>query len=172
MTLLYVSLIVLTRQSTNLTIGIAITAFYFLDFSINAVQANCRALIVDVAPLEQQQLANAWGGRMIGFGNILGYFMGFLDLPALFPFLGATQLKVLCVLAIAWFLLTLFITCVSVKEIPYEAQSRHANQPWWQPMMDILHALWKLPSPVQSVCNVQFFGWLAWFPFIFYSYVF
>ena len=147
---------------------IAISAFYFLDFSINAVQASCRALIVDFAPLSQQQLANAWGGRMIGFGNILGYFMGFLDLPALFPFLGPTQLKVLCVLAISWFSFTILLTCFAVKEIPHVPLERHRNQKWWEPVMDIFKALTKLPKPVQSVCNVQFFGWLAWFPFLFY----
>jgi len=32
---------------------------------------------------------------MIGIGNILGYFMGFVDLKSYLPFLGSTQLKVI-----------------------------------------------------------------------------
>jgi hypothetical protein len=130
-------------------------------------------LIVDYAPLQQQQLANAWGGRMIGFGNILGYFMGFLDLPLMFPFLGSTQLKVLCILAIFWFSFTLGLTCLSVKEIPFIRSDAYEKQEstlkaWWHPFQKIFKTMKQLPGPVQSVCNVQFFGWLAWFPFLFY----
>ncbi|KAH9267170.1 hypothetical protein BASA83_010084 [Batrachochytrium salamandrivorans] len=39
------------EQIRNATILVAVVAFYFLDFSINAVQASCRALIVDISPL-------------------------------------------------------------------------------------------------------------------------
>jgi hypothetical protein len=35
--------------------------------------AAARALIVDCVPTEQQNMANAWAGRMIGVGNVLGY---------------------------------------------------------------------------------------------------
>jgi solute carrier family 45 protein 1/2/4 len=100
---------------------IAVIAFYCLDFSINAVQASCRALILDVPPLYQQETGNAWAGRMIHIGNVIGYFTGFLDLTALFPILGNTQLKVLCIVGCIVFILTFLITCLSVKEIVYEA---------------------------------------------------
>jgi hypothetical protein len=99
---------------------IAVTAFYFLDFSLNAVQASCRALILDVPPLYQQETGNAWAGRMMHFGNVIGYFTGFLDLPEVFPILGNTQLKILCIIDSIVFILSLLITCVSVKEIVYE----------------------------------------------------
>lgn len=36
-----------------------------------------------------------WASRMIGIGNIFGYFMGFIDLKNYLPFLGSTQLKVI-----------------------------------------------------------------------------
>ena len=35
--------------------------------------AAARALIVDCVPTAQQNTANAWAGRMIGFGNVVGY---------------------------------------------------------------------------------------------------
>lgn len=47
--------------------------------------ATCRALIVDVAPAGQQDVANAWGGRMIGLGNVFGYFMGYVDIVIVSP---------------------------------------------------------------------------------------
>lgn len=43
------------------TIVAAVLAMYLLDFAVNAVQACCRALIVDSLPTDQQQMGNAWG---------------------------------------------------------------------------------------------------------------
>ncbi|KAJ8330675.1 hypothetical protein O5D80_001188 [Batrachochytrium dendrobatidis] len=148
---------------------LTVVGFYFLDFSINAVQASCRALIVDVSPLHQQDLANAWGGRMIGLGNVLGYFVGYLDLPKLFPMLGPTQLKILCVIAITWFVTTILVTCIAIVERPYKQRQSERHQAWWKPLMEIFHSLSTLPRSIQSVCNVQFLAWLGWFPFLFYS---
>jgi solute carrier family 45 protein 1/2/4 len=38
-----------------------------------------------------------------------------------------------------------------------------------QTLVAIGHSIWTLPAPVQRVCNVQFFAWMGWFPFLFYS---
>ncbi|KAJ2848348.1 hypothetical protein J3B02_003972, partial [Coemansia erecta] len=39
--------------------------------------------------------------------------------------------------------------------------------------VDMARAIWRgvisLPAPVQRVCNVQFFAWVAWFPFLFFA---
>ncbi|EGF78171.1 hypothetical protein BATDEDRAFT_1918, partial [Batrachochytrium dendrobatidis JAM81] len=166
-----IAMIAYSREFSDLhlvTIIVAVVGFYFLDFSINAVQASCRALIVDVSPLHQQDLANAWGGRMIGLGNVLGYFVGYLDLPKLFPMLGPTQLKILCVIAITWFVTTILVTCIAIVERPYKQRQSERHQAWWKPLMEIFHSLSTLPRSIQSVCNVQFLAWLGWFPFLFY----
>lgn len=34
-----------------------------------------RALLVDVLPADEQELANAWASRMVQFGSIAGYWM-------------------------------------------------------------------------------------------------
>jgi solute carrier family 45 protein 1/2/4 len=34
---------------------------------------------------------------------------------------------------------------------------------------DIFRNIWNLPTPIQRICNVQFFAWIGWFPFLFYS---
>ena len=146
-------------EPKNASIGIAVIAFYFLDFAINCVQCSCRSLIVDVAPQEFQNQANAWAGTMLGLGNILGYLMGFLDLPDLFPFFGSTQIKVLCALAILFFSITLCITCVSIQESAIASSSSKDRN--IHPFGEILAAIRNLPRPIQSVCNVQFFSWLG-----------
>lgn len=84
------------------------------------MQASCRALLVDSLPTSQQEDGTAWAGRMVGLGNVAGYFMGYADLVEVFPFFGDTQLKVLCVFATIVLLLCDFITCYSVREKPFE----------------------------------------------------
>lgn len=133
-------------------------AFYLLDFAINAgillprpfpsflshhqVQACIRALIVDVLPTEKQEIGNAWAGRMIGVGSVLGYLTyvtptcctsntfalpirphpnhhvisGFLDLVSMLPFLGNTQFKVISAIAGIFLVLSVFVTCWSTTE--------------------------------------------------------
>ncbi|KAI8808211.1 hypothetical protein BJ742DRAFT_772207 [Cladochytrium replicatum] len=163
----------ITVPVANLTILIAVTGFYLLDFSINCVQAMCRALIVDVCPLDQQDAGNAWAGRMLGIGNIVGYFVGYLDLPRWFPFLGSKQIQPLCAIAILFFVFTVCATCVTTIEIPIKvAPSQRREKGWvmWiKPLWSIAKTFGRLPAPVQSICNVQLFAWIGWFSFLFYS---
>ncbi|KAG2189106.1 hypothetical protein INT44_004248 [Umbelopsis vinacea] len=146
----------------------AVLAFYILDFSLNAVQASCRALILDVPPLWQQQIANAWAARMSNIAMVIGYFTGFVDLIKFLPFLGDSQVKVFCLIAIFVFILTLGITCLTTKEKIYVPE-REQDEPWYHALGYIWRAFTNLPNSVQRLCNVQFFAWLGWFPFLFYS---
>ncbi|KAI9478167.1 MAG: major facilitator superfamily domain-containing protein [Benjaminiella poitrasii] len=166
-----------TRQEEGdtfktVSIIIAIASIYTLDFSINCVQASCRALIVDSLPSSQQEDGTAWAGRMVGLGNVAGYFMGYADLVRVFPFFGNTQLKVLCVFATLVLLLCDFITCYTVKEKRLDANDpnrpKKGNSPFAL-FSDIFRNIWYLPRPIQRICNVQFFAWIGWFPFLFYS---
>ncbi|KAG2234519.1 hypothetical protein INT48_007332 [Thamnidium elegans] len=153
------------------SIIIAIGSIYVLDFSVNCVQASCRALIVDSLPTSQQEDGTAWAGRMVGLGNVAGYFMGYADLVKVFPFFGDTQLKVLCVFATIVLLLCDFITCYSVREKPFEEDYDRpkSSNSTFKLFSDIFQNIWNLPKPIQDICNVQFFAWIGWFPFLFYS---
>ncbi|KAI9298832.1 hypothetical protein K502DRAFT_345719 [Neoconidiobolus thromboides FSU 785] len=161
------------NYNTNVLL-LASLGFYLLDFSINAVQACLRALIVDVSPLEQQEIANAYASRMIGIGNIIGYFVGFVDLPKVFPYLGSSQMKVLCILASTFFAITLAITCFYTIEKQYESdcdslENLSVLKFSLYVFKRIIKSLRNLPDCIQKVCNVQFFAWIGWFPFLFYS---
>ncbi|KAK9712889.1 hypothetical protein K7432_006832 [Basidiobolus ranarum] len=169
-----------TREITQLLFGVkegrlvvilAVLSFYLLDFAINSVQASCRALIVDALPLSKQESGNAWAGRMIGFGNVFGYFMGFVDLVSIFPFLGNTQLKVLCMLASLALFLTVGITsfCVKEKRITKADLGNNISNSPFQTLFTIIKSLRTLPAPIQRICNTQFYAWIGWFPFLFYS---
>src|SRR5690554_5972486 len=39
----------------------------------------------------------------------------------------------------------------------------------WSTIGDIWRAFRKLPAEIQRICNVQFFAWMGWFPFLFYA---
>jgi solute carrier family 45 protein 1/2/4 len=116
--------LILKKAHRNAII-VAVSSFYFLDFTLNAVQAICRALILDIPPLWQQDEANAWSARMSNASMVIGYFVGFVDLVKYLPFLGDSQVKVFCIVAIAVFCVTLFITCITVTERITEATKEH-----------------------------------------------
>ena len=47
---------------------------------------------------------------------VVGYFVGFVDLVRYLPWLGDSQVKVFCIVAIIVFVSTLAITCITTKE--------------------------------------------------------
>ncbi|KAK4983395.1 hypothetical protein LTR66_000039 [Elasticomyces elasticus] len=148
----------------------AVAFIYILDFSINVIQAGVRAFIVDNAPTHQQEDANAWASRISGVGNILGYLSGYVDLPRIMPFFGDTQFKVLCVIACLALAITLSISCFAIRE----RDPRLEGEPAFQKgglvafFVELFRSIRRLPPQISKVCQVQFFAWIGWFPFLFY----
>ncbi|KAF2720593.1 MFS general substrate transporter [Polychaeton citri CBS 116435] len=147
----------------------AVLMIYVLDFSLNVIQAGCRAFIVDRAPTHQQDDANAWAARLGSIGNILGYLAGYVNLPRHFWWLGSTQFKVLCAFACFCLAVTVTLSCMIIGE----EDARLEGQPREKEGLFTLFAqLWrsvrKLPLQVKRVCIVQFFAWIGWFPYLFY----
>ena len=68
-------LIIHTVKNDLFTIIFAVVALFGIDFSVNAVQALDRALIVDTIPSSQQPDGNAWAARMLNVGSVLGFYM-------------------------------------------------------------------------------------------------
>ncbi|CDH48475.1 sucrose transporter [Lichtheimia corymbifera JMRC:FSU:9682] len=157
-------------RNNKLAIAIAVSSFYFLDFCLNAVQACCRSLFLDVFPISQQDTANAFGSNLGNLTNVFGYFIGYLDLVKYLPMLGNSQMGALCIAGILVFALSMTVTCLSVQEIPLSADAIvKTDEPWYQVFVYIWYALRRLPPSVQKLCNAQFFAWMGWFPFLFYS---
>ncbi|KAL7900013.1 major facilitator superfamily domain-containing protein [Trichoderma sp. SZMC 28014] len=165
----------------RLTIVVAVAAIYAVDFAINAIMSCSRSLIVDTLPLEKQQAGAAWGSRMNSIGHMIGYGAGSIDLVRLFPGLADiadTQFKQLTVIAAMAILGTTSITCwavtervlrpnhddshsLSAKKLPDEGPLKVFHQ--------IRSTLLTLPPRVQAICWAQFWSWIGWFPFLFYS---
>ncbi|KAI4177741.1 MAG: hypothetical protein LQ343_000205 [Gyalolechia ehrenbergii] len=141
-----------------------------LDVAINTVQAGIRAFIVDNAPTHQQEDANAWAGVIVGIGNVLGYLSGYVDLPKIMPFFGNTQFKVLSVITCIALGGTVLISCLCIRE----RDPRHDPPPPTEQtgvlafFKQIFRSARRLSPQIRKVCEVQFFNWMGWFPFLFY----
>ncbi|KAJ2810101.1 hypothetical protein H4S07_002867, partial [Coemansia furcata] len=153
---------------SRVSIILAVVGFYVLDFSINTSQACARALALDLPPLGQQDMANAYAGRMLNLGSVSGYLVGFMDLTSLVPWHTDSQMQALCLIATVVFTTTVTWTCVMVREKPLEEESAREGE-WAGMLRGIVKGVVDLPTPVQRVCNVQFFAWVAWFPFLFFA---
>ncbi|KAE8224167.1 hypothetical protein CF319_g2906 [Tilletia indica] len=97
---------------------LAILAFWILDLALNALQASARALILDVAPRQQQSQANAWHGRMTHAGNVVGYAAGWMDLGSLhaLSWLGGGQFRKLAVVSLVGMGVCVAVTCLCTTE--------------------------------------------------------
>jgi len=147
---------------STLTIWFAVLSIYIIDFSINAVQAADRALLVDTLPTSQQERGNAWAGRMLSFGSVVGFWVGNWDLPALMPWFGRTQLQVLCVLTSLGLLAAHALTCFAVRERVLVADSSRVEGGGRQKrgavgaLKDIWENVWKLPRVIQQIVCPSF----------------
>lgn len=155
----------------TMTIIFATVMMWCLDFSINAVQAAIRAFICDGAPAHQQEEANAWASRMTGVGNVIGYVFGYLDLPQYFRFLGNTQFKVLVTIASIALSSTVLISILTIKERNPQLEPPSnvpADDSFLSFFKQVFVAVKRLPPQIRKVCEIQFFNWIGWFPFLFY----
>jgi len=171
------------------TLLFAILFVYILDFAINTgkqglstlvvqlwlrmysvVQAGIRAFIVDNAPTHQQDDANAWAGRLTGVGNVLGYLSGYVELPKIMPFFGNTQFKVLCVIACFALGGTLLVSslCIRERDPRLEGPPSISKTGILSFFAQVFASMKRLPPQIRRVCEVQFFNWIGWFPFLFY----
>lgn len=107
---------------------------------------------------------------MTGIGNILGYIFGYINLPEVMWFFGNTEFKVLCVLASIALGSTVAISSVTIRERDPRQEGAPTNgkggvKVFFKQMSDSIR---RLPPQTRKVCQVQFFAWIGWFPFLFY----
>ena len=154
-----------------------------LDFSLNALQAASRALILDTATGSEQSTANAWQGRVTHLGNVIGYSLvsrcaltsipctkievkGFIDLVhnraiALIP---GNQFAKLCVCSVICMAVCSTITCVATgeKEVETTVEDEGGLKASLGMLGNVKKTIMTLPLPVKRVCYVQFWAWLGW----------
>ncbi|KAI9802422.1 MAG: hypothetical protein M1825_002806 [Sarcosagium campestre] len=92
---------------------------------------------------------------MTATGHVIGYVAGTVDLVStLGKFMGDTQFKQLCVISATSLLFT---------------QGTGSNSGAIKTLAQILKTTLHLPKRIQAICWTQFWAWIGWFPFLFYS---
>ncbi|KAF2715285.1 sucrose transport protein-like protein [Pleomassaria siparia CBS 279.74] len=154
------------------TIFLAVFSIYGIDFAINAVQGSCRGLIVDTLPIAKQQMGSSWASRMVAVGSLVGYGAGAIDLKSVFgPMLGDSQFKQLTAVAAMTLCFTVGITSWAVTErvLISDGKEDEEEQGPMQVLSTIAKTATNLPKGIAAICFVQFWAWIGWFPFLFYS---
>jgi solute carrier family 45 protein 1/2/4 len=148
----------------------AVFWFFGLNIFIQPLQSGTRALIVDCCVAEEQVRASAWASRMAGVGSIVGYFFGFVPLQNILPSLDITQFSWLCLVASLTLATTVILTCLFIKEQDPRSLPAPVSQglSFWATVRHIIWSATTMPETVRQVCQVQFFAWLGWFPYLFY----
>lgn len=124
-----------------------------------------RTLLIENCPRSQQQQASAWASRMVGVGNIIGYLAGLTDLSQFAPSLLVTQFQGLCLIASISLAIGVGISCIALTE-----KSPPEDNPSFSTYFRHLLRTYRImPWKIRRVCHIQFWAWMAWFPFIFYS---
>lgn len=131
-------------------------------------------LIIDLHPINQQERANAFANIISNVTNIIGYFIGSLDLVHLFPSLVKqgdedAQLKIFCIIAIIVFIITVTISCVCVAEQPYTPSKDGAKTTNFEIVRYFWRTIIKLPRSVRILCCVSFVSSMAYYPSLFYA---
>lgn len=141
---------------------------------IQPVQIGLRTLITDDCTATEQAKANAWAG---GYSNLAATLANLAAYTSILPhpeipyrsdYTVFMDLSLLASLALA---VTVIVSCISVKEkqLPLAMSASIGNDSH----TSSLQMMWRLvvgrPSQIRTVCLVQFFAWLGWFPFLYYA---
>jgi solute carrier family 45 protein 1/2/4 len=158
-------------SAKSFTVFLAVLSIYGIDFAINAVQASARSLIVDTLPSSKQQLGSAWGSRMVAIGHLSGYAVGAIDLTTIFgTSLGETQFKQLIIISMLTLVGSIGLTCWAVEErVLVSTGSDEEDIDIKKMMLSLIHRAMNLPPRIATICWIQFYCWIGWFPFLFYS---
>ena len=170
--LLMIGVIAPDSTDRNVALWFAVAGFYILDFAINVLMSSARSFLVDSLEGHQQVLGNAFAGRMLNAGDLCGYFIGGLDLGAMVSVKGEfAQIRLLCILGIVILWASGLITLLFTTEEPHHSYVNlpSATTDSLAPFRAIIKAIWSLNPKIQKLCETQFYNWLGWFPFLFYS---
>lgn len=150
---------------------LAIAAVWALNIAIQPVQSSIRALIVDACPGREAAQANSFASFAVIIGSAIGYGCGFIEMPKVAEWLHDPQFKGLCLIASMSLGVTVIITSVMIEEksvnidiAGFEGFNKPSTRQIWR---EIYKTIRTLPSTIKTICVVQFFAWLAWFPFLF-----
>jgi solute carrier family 45 protein 1/2/4 len=108
---------------------------------------------------------------MASLGHLIGYVAGTLDLVSIFgTSLGNTQFKKLVLIAGFGLIFTVGVTSWAVTErVLISTKDGETKTGGIKIIRQIITTTMHLPPRIQAICWAQFWSWIGWFPFLFYS---
>lgn len=157
-----------SRPTCSTSQALGIIYVVLLNISAQSVQVGIRAMMVDQCESQQQPIINAWATRLMTTANTYSYLLSYVDLPKVFPTIGGSQLNILTLLDSFMVILFLSITCLCTHDEPSQIKEGACT---WK-LAPVISKIRTLPllmsSEILNIQIVQFFSWLAWFPFMLY----
>jgi solute carrier family 45 protein 1/2/4 len=151
----------------------AIVGLWIIDMSNNALAGPCRALIADIAPVEQQRLGNALMAVWSSIGSVIGFLICAIPWAHAFPTLQSplcrlqcADLRVVATICAVTLLFTSALTIGTTPEVPLTRGHAHAPEGERSPLglvRKIVYTLFHMPPALARVCAFQFVSWLSWF---------
>ncbi|KAJ8908687.1 hypothetical protein NDN08_005392 [Rhodosorus marinus] len=150
-------------------IFVSVSAFWCLDFAINAAQGPVRTLLVDIAPPSQQAEGNSYLALGTSLGNFLGSLMGSLDLKKVFTFFH-NDVSAIYTLGAIVLLATSVVCVVFAKETPATDEEIEVIQNSTENGFSALkRACSEAPSAYWKIYGINCFTWFAWFTLFVYG---
>ncbi|PSN59936.1 hypothetical protein BS50DRAFT_507415, partial [Corynespora cassiicola Philippines] len=152
--------------------SLAVAWVWMLNISIQPIQIGTRSLIFESCHARGQVRASAWTGKATAMGSVSGYLLSSFDLTIFLNLEIMTPFQALCAAVSTLLVLSSAVTCSCVS---------HRIDPLAAPRSDgylnesqvtvkkIVHVLLSLPEVVSQLFVIQFYSWMAWFPFIYYQ---
>lgn len=156
------------RQRLFLVIVTFLLAFT-IWVAIQAVQVGLRALISDGCSQDEQARANAWAGRYGNFAAAAANLVAYMDFLPDAAGYSRTAFKDMTLLASLALTITIIISCVSVREKQPDHETSMSIGRRGVALRDIWRVFFRSPNQIRTVCLVQFFAWMGWFPFLYYT---
>ena len=114
---------------------------------------------------------------MTGAGHLIGYLIGTFNVGALaariFGVADNQQFKAMTIISASALLIAVGVTSNAVTErilLPSsDVTTKSKADSMFGVLKSLLHRIFNLPPRIQAICWVQFWTWIGWFPFLFYS---
>jgi solute carrier family 45 protein 1/2/4 len=158
-----------TRNHEALVKTLAVFWVYALNLAIQPLQAGVRAFIVDNCPAHQQVEASGWVSRFNSFGSVVFFFLGSRSLPS---WLGNTQFMALSIIASSVLAIVIPLSFTLGRDKVLFGDHVVSEKVRTKPtsiFRTLVSSARSMPPRSRTVCKVQFFAWLGWFPFLYYN---
>lgn len=146
---------------------LAVFWVYALNMLIQPLQVGARALITESCPPRQQAEASGWAGRFNILGSLFTFLLGSLRLP---KWLGNTEFMAMSFTVSAVLIIVTALCLIPTNnrtalkpEISEKQRSSSST------VKDLVSHTRNMSPMVWSVCKIQLFAWLGWFPFLYYN---